>query len=213
MNAVRRLSMLGLVVAGLVLATSPARGAEPDSRWTWPLGGATQVRQGFAPPAQAWLAGHRGVDLLGRPGEWVRASGAGVVHFAGRIAGVGIVSVQHPEGLLTTYQPVRAVVRVGQALRAGQPLGRLMRAGSHCAPAACLHWGMRRGASYLDPLGLVGAAKVRLWPLRDSDEHPPGGPVAVAALAAASGLSRAGRRACRAAAAPPWCASDRSGSR
>ena len=36
----------------------------------------------------------------------------------------------------------------------------------HCAPATCLHWGVLRGETYLDPLVLVGAVRVMLLPLR-----------------------------------------------
>ena len=177
------------------------------------MAGRPQVETGFAPPAQAWLSGHRGVDLLGRAGEPVRAAADGVVHFAGVIAGVGVVSVLHADGLLTTYEPLRPLVRVGETVRRGQPLGHLVRAGSHCAPAICLHWGLRRGAAYLDPLSLVGAGKVRLYPLRSGSHPVPATPVAITALATAGCLSRAGRRAFRGAAARPWCASGRSGSR
>ncbi|HET6816402.1 MAG TPA: M23 family metallopeptidase [Mycobacteriales bacterium] len=213
MGPVRRLCTLGLAVTAAALWASPASGAQPQPRRGWPLAGQAEVVRGFAPPAQAWQPGHRGVDLLGRPHERVRSTGDGVVHFVGRIAGVDVVSILLTDGLLTTYEPVRPLVRAGQHVRNGQPIGRLTRVGSHCAPAACLHWGLRRGTTYLDPLSLVGAAKVRLWPLHgDGEQLPPATP-ALAALAAAGGLSRAGRRACRAAAAPLSCASDRSGSR
>ena len=38
--------------------------------------------------------------------------------------------------------------------------------GTHCLPAACLHWGLRAGDTYLDPLQLVGGPMpVRLLPL------------------------------------------------
>ena len=170
MRSVRRLVLLGLLGVALGVAT-PAAAAVPQ-RWEWPLAGPARVVHGFAPPAQAWLAGHRGVDLLGRPGQPVRAAGAGVVHFAGRIAGVGVVSVLHAGGLLTTYEPVRPLVRVGAVVRTGQPVGRLTLAGSHCAPAACLHWGLRRASTYLDPLTLVGAARFRLLPLPPHDRDP-----------------------------------------
>jgi murein DD-endopeptidase MepM/ murein hydrolase activator NlpD len=125
-----------------------------------------QVVHGFAPPLEDWLPGHRGVDLAGRVGEPVLASGAGVVAFAGRVAGVPVVSVAHPGGLLTTYEPVRAAVVTGRPVRRGQVLGRLTVRGSHCAPAACLHWGLRRGTDYLDPVPLVAPGRVRLLPLR-----------------------------------------------
>lgn len=122
----------------------------------------------FQPPPAPWLPGHRGVDLGGAPASAVRAAGAGVVAFAGSVAGVPVVSVDHPGGLRTTYQPVVAEVRRGSAVRLGDVLGRLAAAPSHCAPLACLHWGLRRGDDYLDPLALVGVdLRVRLLPLWD----------------------------------------------
>jgi len=184
MRSVRRLVTLSVVGLALSLGASPATAASATA-WTWPLAGAPQVVHGFAPPAEPWLAGHRGVDLVGRRGEPVRAAGAGVVHFAGRIGRVGIVSVLHADGLLTTYEPLRTLVRVGATVRRGQVLGLLVRAGSHCTPLVCLHWGLRRGPAYLDPLSLVGAGKVRLYPLRGGSNPVPAPPVAITALATA----------------------------
>ncbi len=36
-------------------------------------------------------------------------------------------------------------------------------------PVVCLHWGARRGAEYVDPLGLLGSGRVRLLPWRPED--------------------------------------------
>jgi hypothetical protein len=132
------------------------------------------VVRGFAPPAHDWLPGHRGVDLAAEPDEPVRAAGAGRVVFAGRVGAVGVVAVRHADGLETTYEPVRATVRAGTVVTAGELVGRMVADGSHCAPSTCLHWGLRResgagsvrgSAPYLDPLTLVGAGRVRLLPL------------------------------------------------
>jgi murein DD-endopeptidase MepM/ murein hydrolase activator NlpD len=191
-----------LVVLAGVLATAPAGAAhgEPPGHWTWPIGaGDSSVVHGFDPPAEPWLAGHRGVDLRGRPGAVVRAAGDGVVAFAGRVAGVGVVSVRHADGLLTTYQPVHPGVQRGESVRAGQPIGRLVLAGSHCLPAACLHWGLRRDSDYLDPLALVGAGRVRLLPLyRPRGPFAPPAPVAAGAVGglgvAAAAVGRSRRR-------------------
>jgi murein DD-endopeptidase MepM/ murein hydrolase activator NlpD len=129
----------------------------------WPLSPEPDVLTGFDPPASRWGAGHRGVDLAGSVGQVVRAAQAGTVSFAGRIAGRGVVVVDHG-GTRTTYEPVAASVAVGDVLDAGEPLGRLELLGSHCLPRACLHWGLIRGTTYLDPLTLVGAGPVRLLP-------------------------------------------------
>ncbi|MBD8869047.1 peptidoglycan DD-metalloendopeptidase family protein [Nocardioides donggukensis] len=133
-------------------------------RGEWPLSPPPPVLADFDPPSVPWGAGHRGVDLGGRPGDVVRSALPGRVTFAGRIAGRGVVVVGHGD-TRTTYEPVVADVRVGERVGAGAPLGRLEILGSHCLPAACLHWGWLRGEVYLDPLDLVGRRPVRLLPL------------------------------------------------
>jgi murein DD-endopeptidase MepM/ murein hydrolase activator NlpD len=163
------LALLSFPILGglpmLVGAAPPAATAAPG--WDWPLPVPHHVERGFDPPPQPWLAGHRGVDLAGTAGEPVFAAGAGVVWFAGRIAHVPVLSIRHPDGLLTTYQPVRSPLHAGDPVDAGQRIGRLVDVGSHCAPAACLHWGLRHGADYLDPLALLHLNPVRLLPLTD----------------------------------------------
>jgi murein DD-endopeptidase MepM/ murein hydrolase activator NlpD len=119
----------------------------------------------FEPPPHPWLPGHRGVDLVAVPGAPVRAAGAGVVRFAGQVAGRGVVSVDHADGLRTTYEPVTPAVVAGQVVRAGEVIGALDAGHPGCPLTACLHWGLRRGEVYLDPLALVGRARVRLLPL------------------------------------------------
>jgi murein DD-endopeptidase MepM/ murein hydrolase activator NlpD len=144
------------------LAPRPPR---PTVAYGWPMDGTHQVTRAFQPPPQPWLPGHRGVDLGATPGTVVRAAGAGVVAFAGRVAGTGVVSIDHPGGLRTTYEPVAPLVRAGQPVRLGQPIGVLLAGHPDCPVPACLHWGLRRGSVYLDPLALLGIGRVRLLPL------------------------------------------------
>lgn len=127
----------------------------------------------FRRPAEKWLSGHRGVDLATTAGSQVRAAGAGVVAFAGRLVDRNLVSVKHSEQLRTTYEPVRPVVVVGQHVAAGQLIGVLETGHPPCAPAVCLHWGARLGAdTYLDPMSLLTGWPVRLKPWEGLD---PGG--------------------------------------
>jgi murein DD-endopeptidase MepM/ murein hydrolase activator NlpD len=151
---------------GLAPPAGLAGHALPGGGFRWPLDGAPLVVRPFDPPAQPWLAGHRGVDLAATPGATVRAAGAGQVRFAGWIAGRGVVSVDHANGLRTTYEPVEPGVRAGDRVSAGSPIGRLAPGHPGCTVAACLHWGLRRGDVYLDPLILLGLGQVRLLPLR-----------------------------------------------
>jgi murein DD-endopeptidase MepM/ murein hydrolase activator NlpD len=122
------------------------------------------VTRRFDPPEQPWLPGHRGVDLAGAPGVMVSAAGPGVVFFAGPVASVGVVSIAHPGGLRTTYQPVAVSVAAGDRVAAGDPVGTLAPGHPGCPAPACLHWGLRRGEAYLDPLSLLGLGRVRLLP-------------------------------------------------
>lgn len=142
----------------------PAGAPAPSSRWEWPLAGRPRVLRGFAPPAQPWLAGHRGTDLSASPGAEVRAAGAGTVGYAGPLADRGVVTVLHPGGLRTTYLPVHPSVRRGQMVATGEMIGTLQDVPGHC-PSACLHWGLLRDRAYLDPLLLLGHGQVRLLPL------------------------------------------------
>lgn len=138
--------------------------AQQEAGYQWPLAGRPRVTRWFDPPPQPWLPGHRGVDLAGDPGATVRAAGPGVVHFAGPVAGVGVVSVDHAGGLRTTYQPVTPTVSAGDTVAAGDPIGTLEAGHAGCPVAACLHWGLRHGETYLDPLTLLGLGRVRLLP-------------------------------------------------
>jgi murein DD-endopeptidase MepM/ murein hydrolase activator NlpD len=96
---------------------------------------------------------------------------AGRVTFAGWVGGIPVVTVMHPDGRRTTYQPVLATVVRGDQVARGAILGRVSAGDSHCLPRACLHWGLLLGSSYLDPLSLVGGdIEVRLLPLWSA--HP-----------------------------------------
>ena len=46
-------------------------------------------------------------------------------------------------------------VAAGDVVHRGQQVGVLAPAPVHCAPLTCLHWGVRRGQAYLDPLVLL----------------------------------------------------------
>ena len=90
----------------------------------------------------------------------VVAARDGVVLFAGRVAGTPVVTIDHGDGLRSTYQPVEASVAQGQTVRAGEQIGRLT-AGTHC-PRGCLHLGARRGDAYLEPFSALGLLPVLL---------------------------------------------------
>jgi murein DD-endopeptidase MepM/ murein hydrolase activator NlpD len=59
---------------------------------------------------------------------------------------------------------VQPLVAAGQAVARGSPLGVLAAGHAGCPTGACLHWGLRRGETYLDPLVLLRPPRVRLLP-------------------------------------------------
>ena len=163
-----------VVVAGLTLVATPSRstpaglGAPAAGRYLPPLAGRLVVLQPFDPPMTPYGPGHLGVDLRAEQGDVVRAGGAGEVRFAGAVAGRGVIVLTHPDGVRTEYEPVRSSVRVGTHVAAGQPIGVLRGHHRGCA-GGCLHWGARRGETYVDPLRLLaplGPVVLLPWPRR-----------------------------------------------
>jgi murein DD-endopeptidase MepM/ murein hydrolase activator NlpD len=157
-----------MVLAGTLLVAPPA-GAD-DVRLRWPLRPDPAVVRTFDAPSPNWNRGHRGVDLAGTVGQLAFAAGAATVIYAGTLAGRPLVALAHPGGLHTSYEPVRARVRVGQTVSAGAVIGELLAGHPGCPAAACLHWGAMWGPAartdYVDPLGLLASTPVRLKPLR-----------------------------------------------
>ena len=159
-----------LVTTGtlLVVNLAPA-GPAAAARYSWPLSPRPAVVTPYDPPEQRWMSGHRGVDLAAADGQSVLTAGDGTVTFAGQVGGKPVVSIRHTPTLWTTYEPVEPQVREGDTVRRGDVIGTI--AGDHegCPTAACLHWGARTGAGptggYRNPLGLVGAVRVRLYPV------------------------------------------------
>jgi murein DD-endopeptidase MepM/ murein hydrolase activator NlpD len=165
-----RLLLVLLVTAGLLVpaaATADPAIPRPALPWTAPLAGPPDVTRPFEAPPHAYGPGHRGVDLRGPPGAPVLAAGDGVVAFAGMVAGRPLLSIDHADGLRTTYEPVDPSVGAGQRVARGSPVGMLTNGHAGCPVEACLHWGLRRAETYLDPMTLLRSPRVRLLPMAD----------------------------------------------
>src|SRR3569833_200651 len=110
-----------------------------DDGWLdWPLRPRPAVTRMFDAPSPNWNRGHRGVALAGTPGQPVYAAAAGTIVFAGELAGRPLVSIAHPGGLRTSYEPVRPSVRVGQVVPAGTVVGGLETDHDGCLVVVCL---------------------------------------------------------------------------
>lgn len=144
-----------LTVAVGVLATSQPAGAAAARRsassdagpaYQPPVDGA--VRDPFRPPSTPYGPGNRGLEYDTTGGEAVRAIGPGVVAFAGPVAGRGVVSVVHPDGLRSSLTGLgRVLVRRGERVATGTVVGTAL---------PMLHLGVRRDGEYVDPASLFG---------------------------------------------------------
>lgn len=160
--------------AGNAAPPGPDQPRPAGVRLAWPLAGIPQLVRPFEPPSHEYGPGHRGADLAGDHEQPVLSAGDGVVVHAGRLTDRELVSVEHPGGLRTTYEPVSPTVTAGQRVATGQPLGTLQAGHPGCRaapPRTCLHWGARQEDRYLDPTRLVGG-RLRLLPWDGASRAP-----------------------------------------
>ncbi|WP_258067111.1 M23 family metallopeptidase [Arthrobacter sp. GMC3] len=144
--------------------TTAVRPLPASLAWAWPVagpspGGPPRVVRAFDPPAKPWLSGHRGVDLLAPFGATIRAPAAGVITFAGTVVDRPVLTIATPDGLRLSFEPVTSTLAAGATVTKGQELGSLATP-THCdagppGQESCLHWGVRRGEDYLNPLQFV----------------------------------------------------------
>ncbi|MBR5950272.1 MAG: M23 family metallopeptidase [Actinomycetaceae bacterium] len=129
--------------------------------YKFPTATENKVARTFAPPNVKWSAGHRGVDISLEAGSEVLAAGDGVVIYAGKLNDRSLISIEHADGIRTTYEPVSPSVTKGDKVSAGQVIGTLDE--GHCGPKSCLHWGAKHGKdNYIDPLSLLRNRQIRL---------------------------------------------------
>ena len=157
MRAHFRITLGALASLVLVLTTlGAASGSETTDwpRWRWPLAGQHTVLAPYRAPAHEYGAGHRGVDLGTSLGAVVTSPADGVVAFRGTVVDRPLLTIEHPGGLTSTFEPVESSLVPGQAVTAGQEIG-VVDAGGHTA-AGALHVGVRREGEYINPMLLFG---------------------------------------------------------
>jgi len=106
----------------------------------------------FRPPPTPYASGNRGLDYATLPGASVASMADGVVVFAGPVGGALHVTVEHADGLRSSYSFLASIdVSLGQIVAAGAPLG---------SAGGLVHVGVRDlVGTYLDPLSLFGTPR------------------------------------------------------
>lgn len=148
-----------------VPAIAPALAADAVAPWVLPLPDARVVALARI-PFEPWQPGHRGIDVATRVGDEVVAPADATVEYVGVVVDRPVITLRHAGGLRTSLEPVETTLGVGDAVARGTPVGTVSSASGHCAPDTCVHWGMRQGDDYVDPLSCVpGFGPVVLLPL------------------------------------------------
>jgi murein DD-endopeptidase MepM/ murein hydrolase activator NlpD len=155
---------MATVMSASDIAPTAARASEVRSLEVAPVA-PMRVIAAARIPAEDWHPGHRGVDLEASEGDVVVAPAGGTVTFVGTVVDRPIITVTHDNGLRSSMEPVASTLERGDRVGPGEPVGVVAQARSHCAPALCLHWGVREGEHYVDPLDvLAGWGPIRLLP-------------------------------------------------
>jgi murein DD-endopeptidase MepM/ murein hydrolase activator NlpD len=137
--------------------------------YAWPVVG--PVLRPFELPEGPFGPGHRGIDIGAPAGTMVRAAAEGVVAFAGPVAGSLFVSIDHSDGVRTTYSWLSSVqVRAGDQVAAGAIIG-ASGVGHPGVDPTHLHFGARYAGEYLDPMLLLARGSlvglIRLAPVEE----------------------------------------------
>lgn len=145
-------------VAEMSPAAIPSPSGEDDAAasttWSWPLEGPRAVVAPFRAPAHEYGAGHRGIDIAAEVGTEVKAPADGIVAFRGSVVDRPLLTVEHPGGYVTTFEPVLSLLSPGDAVSTGDVIGTVA-LGGHAA-ANTLHLGVRLDGAYINPLLLFG---------------------------------------------------------
>lgn len=150
-----------MVVLSLAVTTAGPGSAIADA-WAWPLSPLPAVQRRFDGPPAPWAPGHRGVDLQASPRQPVLAPAAGTVVFSGIVVDRGVITIDHGNGLRSSFEPVMNSLPLGSVVSKSQQIA-VLGNGTHC-PSACLHWGVRRDSLYVDPLGFLSRRFAVLLP-------------------------------------------------
>jgi murein DD-endopeptidase MepM/ murein hydrolase activator NlpD len=135
-----------------------AAGRKPSVRMVVTSGYGTRIH-----PITRRQSSHDGIDLSAPKGTPILASRSGKVSFAGEAGGYGLlVIVDHGQGVETRYAHASSLlVKVGQEVKAGQPIAKVGNTGRSTAPH--LHFEIRRGGRTVDPWPLLAGGRSKAW--------------------------------------------------
>lgn len=110
---------------------------------------------------------HEGIDLPGRFGTSVHATGSGVISYAGWMNGYGnLIQIEHEGGLSTRYGHLsRILVHDGEQVHQGDVIGRMGSTGR--STGNHLHYEIRRAGQPVNPQLYIGRSVASTRPTYD----------------------------------------------
>ncbi len=121
--------------------------------WQWPVIG--PITQYFGQSLTIYGT-HYGIDIDGDTGDPIRAAAAGTVSVAGYYDKCGglDVHIDHGDGLVSWYRHLsKVLVSEGDRVGRGDTIGRMGNTG--CSFGSHLHFALRRGSTWIDPLTVL----------------------------------------------------------
>lgn len=168
------LSLAGVAAAQAAVSDAPMAAHDalgdtpaPVARLAAPVAPLRAIRL-FDPPPQPWNSGHRGIDMRSTPAARVFSPWDGTVAFVGQVVDRPVLSIDLDVGLRSTFEPVESQLQPGTRVGRGEEVGTVADSAvmSHCDPSTCVHWGLRRGDLYVNPLDwLEGFGPIQLLPV------------------------------------------------
>lgn len=158
---------LALATVGLGVPLAPsvsdaAVAGELSHSWMWPVDAPHLVVREYQAPLTEYGRGHRGLDIAVADGDPVRSPATGHVLFAGEVAGLPVLTIDHGNDVVSTLQPVRTSISVGKPVASGEVVGVIefpAVAWDDAHVCSCLHIGARYLGDYVSPRVLLGSAR------------------------------------------------------
>ncbi len=121
----------------------------------------SEVLDPFRAPTEPYGSGNRGIEYDTAADDPIVAAGSGLVVFAGPVGGQLHITIDHGDGLLSSYSFVDTLtVRSGTQVQAGQPIA---------VAGGPFHFGTRMDDDYVDPASLFGVIEVSVALVEHSD--------------------------------------------
>jgi murein DD-endopeptidase MepM/ murein hydrolase activator NlpD len=147
-------ALMAIAVVASASRPSPPSSVGPAyGTYAWPVQG--PVIRGFEPPPDPYGPGHRGIDIGAPFGSDMVAAREGTVAFAGWVGGSLFITIDHADGVRTTYSWLSGVsVGKGDVVSRQQLIGQTGQ-GHPGSATPHLHFGARVGDTYIDPMLLL----------------------------------------------------------